>query len=105
MALIDLTHIQLTINEFLGKEFTTLEFVDKFKEKFPEDWKFLVDKYGKGGKGAGRNYSANSYVAKILSNCSKRKEIDLIDEWPDSPKGWGSPIIAKWQAPSNEAAA
>jgi hypothetical protein len=96
MAIVKSAHIDNVLNQFQGKQFTTLDYIDKFKMDYPDDWGLLVAKYGQGGSGCGAYYSANSYIAQILSRRKERGEVNLLN-FTKAPQGWGNSVIALWQ--------
>lgn len=71
--------------------FSTNEVVNKLQKKYPIVWCQVVSEYGEGGKGCGRHYSAHSYVASLIVKAGYTRL-----GWVESPKGWGSKIMAQW---------
>jgi len=96
MPLIGSSQMDDVLKLFKGRQFITKEFINKFKKMYPNEWKLLIRKFGEGGKGCGRNYSANGYIGLRLGNRKKAQIISFIRYTP-APKGWGSPVIALWK--------
>lgn len=93
---------ELTASQFLEvlgsfelSAFSTLDFCSRVAERYPAAWATIVERYGEGGAGAGRHYTAFSRVSHILDYWFRRKEVDKLDYRP-APVGWGSPVIRYW---------
>lgn len=56
--------IQQTIKKIPEDTFTILDFMDKFKELFPDDWEILVERYGLFGEK--RRYTVATYPSNRL---------------------------------------
>lgn len=84
-----------TLEIFEGKSFSTLQFANAFSDKFPSTWNSIVEKYGKGGKGSGKHYSAYSRIAHYLNKRFNNDELDKLD-YRSAPAEWGSPVIRYW---------
>ncbi len=89
-----------TIAEFDGRSFSTLDFVNEFKLKHEAIWIKIIDKYGDGGKGVGRHYSAYSYVSRQLNNLYSSGKIEKLD-YRKSPPEYGNPYIRYWAENNN----
>jgi hypothetical protein len=77
------------------RAFSTFDFSQQVEVQYPVEWSEIINKYGDGGKGAGRYYSAYTRVAQILDSWTKQKVLDKLDFRP-APQDWGSPIIRYW---------
>ncbi len=62
---------------------------------FPDSWNLIVEKYGEGGKGAGKSYTAFSRLAQHLNQRNNNGNLDKLDYRPAPPE-WGSPVIRYW---------
>lgn len=91
------TEFKAVLAEFNGASFSTYQLAKKVEELLPEHWQLLVDKYGHGGKGAGKNFSAYSSIAHYLNKQANDGALDKLDYRP-APEGWGSHIIRYWTA-------
>ncbi|MGY0216457.1 HNH endonuclease [Endozoicomonadaceae bacterium StTr2] len=89
------TEFSTVVDAFDGKSFSTQDFIDEYTRQFSISWQKIVAKYGEGGKGAGRHYSANSRIAHWLDQKSKDEQLEKLD-YRKAPEGWGSPIIRYW---------
>jgi len=101
MKLMDKDAIQSILNDLVGYKFTTQDFIFLFRENLSEAYGAIVDEYGVGGKGAGRNYSSNVHIGKSLSKFSENSGLSFI-EYIKAPKAWGSPVIALWDYNPND---
>ncbi len=95
----------------MPEAFTILDFVEVFRQQFPELWQQLVERYGL--YGSGTRYSALTYLSNRLSAYSKRKVPGLLEPmpvgWkpeegrylrratPEERKHFGSPWIAVYR--------
>ncbi len=94
------TELILIIREFEGHSFSTLDFINKLKLLYPSKLEALIKKYGKGGKGAGRHYSAYSRVAQYLNQIAQKGNLEKLD-YRKAPPEWGNPIIRYWYNRNN----
>ncbi len=78
-----------------NKGFNTLEYVDVLRSSEPALWAEIEQKYGKGGRGAGKYFSAYSFASQILNKMWKDSILYKLDYRP-SPPSFGSPIIRYW---------
>ena len=101
MKLMDKDAIQSILNDLVGYKFTTQDFIFLFRENLSEAYGAIVDEYGVGGKGAGRNYSSNVHIGKSLSKFSENSGLSFI-EYIKAPKTWGNPVIALWDYNPND---
>jgi hypothetical protein len=85
---------------FGDASFTTLEFIDLLKERYPITWSEIEAEYGAGGKGAGKHYSAFSRVSQVLNRFAKQGEI-VKNDYERAPAGYGSPVIRRWNDKSD----
>jgi len=71
-------------------QFTTVDVIEIFKRRYPPDWNALQQRYGRGGRGCGRRFTPNNYIALRLKYMSK---IGMIrhEGFERAPKGWGKP--------------
>jgi len=67
----------------MPESFTILDFVEAFREQFPDLWQQLVARYGL--YGSGTRYSVLTYLSNRLSAYSKRKTPGLLEPMP---VGW-----------------
>jgi hypothetical protein len=84
--------------------FSTSTFAAAFAEHHAEVWARLVEKYGVGGKGAGRYYTVNRSMADALGKLARAGELECLGYYP-SPEGWGSHLILFWAIPGLEGGA
>lgn len=76
--------------------FTTADVIERFSQKYEEDWNNLEKKYGEGGEGCGRYFTAHVYIGQMLRRLSDQSKIKSLD-FTDAPKGWGNPVIALYR--------
>jgi len=86
----------------LGDQFTTYDVIQVFRQRYPNDWSTLEQKYGRGGRGSGRFYTSHNYIASRLVNLSKptgRRPNPLIKQlkFQSAPIDWGNLVIATWR--------
>ncbi|TYT74491.1 HNH endonuclease [Desulfobotulus mexicanus] len=96
MELIKYEIMERLLNEFVGMQFTTQDFVHVFKKQLPDIYNTIVIEFGSGGKGSGRNYSSNVHIGKSIS---KHRESTLALTFITdikAPKAWGNPVIPLW---------
>lgn len=96
MKLIASEAIDSAVMSLAGYQFTTQEFIPWFKQAHPEMYNQIVSQYGPGGKGSGKNYSANAHFGKLLSNHKGKESVPFLS-WVKSPEGWGNSVIAFWE--------
>ncbi|EOI8050889.1 HNH endonuclease [Vibrio parahaemolyticus] len=89
-----------TIAEFDGRSFSTLDFANQLKVIHEPIWLQLVEKYGVGGKGAGTQYSAYSYMSHQLNKLYNSGELEKLD-YRKSPPEYGNPYIRYWAENKN----
>lgn len=87
--------LQSVLRSIGSKAFSTYEFICTLRELYPATWAALEKKYGPGGEGAGKYYSAYSRVAHALNKLSNSAGIAKLDYRP-APDGWGNAIIRYW---------
>ncbi|MBX5232906.1 hypothetical protein HJC02_11495 [Rhizobium sp. NLR4a] len=94
-----------TITSVMGaigpRPFHTGHFIDSLASVRSDLWNALVARYGAGGQGAGKHYSAFSAVAHALHRAANRGVLDKLAEYVSAPPAlkWGSPVIRYWTAP------
>lgn len=76
--------------------FSTMQFIQRMQAEFPDIWQAIEDQYGKGGKGAGRYYSANSRIAQALHYWSNRGVVYKLPDYRKAPPEWGNRAIRYW---------
>ena len=81
--------------EFGSDRFSTAEFIEVLSQDAPQLWLEIVERYGFGGSGAGRHYTAYSYTAHKLAQLARQGTM-VRHDYDDSPPGWGSPVIRFW---------
>jgi len=95
-----------TIKDLPGNRFSILEFIERFKELFPDEWKRLVKRFGLFGKK--RRYTVSTYLSNRLYTLSHKPGSCLkpFRKWVKGGKGdyrkatgeerkiFGSPWIA-----------
>ncbi len=96
MELISTKIIDRALKYFEGYKFTTQEFIVHFKSSFLNDYNNITKLYGVGGKGSGKYFSANSFLAKTLSHHQGKRIVIFLD-YIKAPPSWGSPVIALWE--------
>ncbi|MBY3168705.1 hypothetical protein HFO53_13530 [Rhizobium laguerreae] len=89
------------MNAIRPRPFHTSHFIDSLGAFRPDLWRFLVERYGNGGQGAGTYYSAFSAVAHALHRAASRGVLDKLEDYAPAPPqlNWGSPVIRYWTGP------
>ena len=88
--------ILLKTAEFFGRrKLSTDDFVKKLGDIDPVFLSDVVVAYGEGGKGAGRNYTSNSWISQQLVRLSNHGHLFKLD-YEKAPKEYGSPFIRYW---------
>jgi hypothetical protein len=80
----------------LSSEFNTRDVIMEFSSRFPNDWVFLQQRCGIGGKGNGKHSTVNCYIGQMLRNLVKQGNLRFA-RWGEAPEGWGNPEIAYWR--------
>lgn len=80
---------------FNGASFSTLHFIERYREHFPGDWERIQRQHGQGGKGAKTRYSAYSRMAHHLHRFTRLKRLHTFD-YRKAPIEWGSAKIRYW---------
>jgi len=62
--------IEATIRKISHSSFTILDFIEVFKELYPEDWKRLVERFGQFGEK--RRYTVATYLSNRLDLYSQK---------------------------------
>ena len=83
------------VGAFGVKVFSTKNFIDRFSHIYPRRWAEIIEKYGKGGKGAGKRYSSYSYLSQQLQRLHVSGRLNKLHYEP-APAGYGSPVIRYW---------
>ena len=89
------------VQSMSGRSFSTFDLAVVFQQKHPSAWNSLIARYGKGGKGAGKHYTANSYLAQSLGKLARVGQVAKLN-FRTAPEGWGSPVIQYWTANASE---
>lgn len=76
-------------------QFSTADFVGRLEADQPELFAQILEKFGRGGKGAGKHYSSFSWLSQQLSKLSKRGHLFKLEYRP-APQHWGSPVVRYW---------
>lgn len=84
-----------TAKSFGTASFTTAEFVDRYKTLFPDAASALAARYGRGGKGSGHPYSANSRYGSILGLLFRAGAVQRFS-YEKAPPNWGNAVIRRW---------
>lgn len=84
-----------TVDYFGNRKFSTNDFINKLGDLNPTFLEEVVSLYGKGGKGAGKYYTSNSWISQQLSRLSKQGHLFKLD-YETAPKGYGSSVIRYW---------
>lgn len=69
-TLLEERKIERTIEAVIRSSFTVLDFMAIFKEKYPLDWKNLVDRFGQFG--SKRRYTVTTYFSNRLDIYSQK---------------------------------
>jgi hypothetical protein len=98
MPVIDNIYVKIMdcIRRLRRRQFNTKDVIDVFSQQYRQDWNTLLERYGRGGRGCGRNYSAHNYIALRLVTMSRRGNIKQGD-FERAPEERGNPSIAKWE--------
>jgi hypothetical protein len=64
--------IERTAKRIRKKSFTILDFIDVFKKLYPEDWRQLINRYGRFGER--RRYTASTYLSNRLNLYSRKPD-------------------------------
>lgn len=83
------------VSSFIGKAFSTYDFILSLKRKYPKTWAALEAEYGAGGEGAGTYYTAYSRAAQALGKYCRSGGIARL-EYRAAPDGWGNAVIRYW---------
>lgn len=62
--------IEETIKRLPQSSFTVLDFIEVFKELYPQDWKRLVERFGQFGEK--RRYTVTTYLSNRLDLYSRK---------------------------------
>lgn len=80
---------------FNGGAFSTLQFIERYREQFPAEWAQIEQQHGSGGKGAKTRYSAYSRMAHHLNRFANEGLLHK-HEYQTAPAEWGSARIRYW---------
>ena len=89
--LIEVDRILDLVRRSENKTFTTYDFIQRFEAEAPKAWANIVEKYGVGGKGAGRHYSAFSRISQYLHRVALRGSLTKLP-YVEAPEEWGSSV-------------
>ncbi len=84
------------LNNLDKNSFTTKDFIDRLEKDYPRDWKRIIKKYGKGGKGSGNIFSSHSLVSQALKGLADIGVLLKLN-YVNAPDGWGNPRIRVWK--------
>lgn len=87
--------INRALSRFGDRSFSTAELIGVLRADGDGVWQGIIERYGAGGRGSGRYYSAFSFVAQRLDKLSRQRELAKLDYRP-APKDWGNPVIRYW---------
>ncbi len=85
---------------FGSAPFSSEEFIDVFKEKYPSKWSNIVGQYKIGGKGSGVRFSAAGFIGRQLDFRSSQDKLLKLPR-RRAPPGWGNSWISVWQSPNS----
>ena len=74
-SIVEEKKIEETIKHISKRSFTVLDFMETFKEMYPEDWRRLVERFGLYGRK--RRYTVATYLSNRLDVYS-RKSYSLL---------------------------
>lgn len=108
-TLLDLEKIEETVKRIKKTSFTILDFIEVFQVLYPEEWRRLVNRFGKFGEK--RRYTVSTYLSNRLDLYSHRQDTLLLplthyseDGFKDrrrttkeEKKRFGSPWIAVYR--------
>jgi len=108
-TLLEENKIATTIKKVPAQAFTVLDFIQVFRELFPEDWRRLVARFGQFGEK--RRYTVTTYLSNRLDVYSHKPNSLLVPftryregkfqdyrrVTPEERKYFGSPWIAVFQ--------
>ncbi|KPJ51099.1 hypothetical protein AMJ40_00915 [candidate division TA06 bacterium DG_26] len=63
-TLLEEAKIARTVREMKRSSFTVLEFIERFRKLYPEEWERLVKRFGRFGEK--RRYTVNTYLSNRL---------------------------------------
>jgi len=75
-ALLKEEKIEETIKRIPQSSFTVLDFIEVFKDLYPEDWKRLVERFGQFGEK--RRYTVTTYLSNRLDLYSQKPYSILV---------------------------
>lgn len=87
---------QATAQAFDSAPFSTDDFIAQLSARFPDTWLAVVERYGAGGRGAGRYFTSNSFVAQRLAQLVRKGHLERLG-YSRAPAGWGNNIIQFWR--------
>lgn len=91
---VDAELLEVVFN-FGNRKFSTDDFIESLKRSNPDLYAEVLEKYGPGGKGAGKHYSSNSWFSQQLNRLSNHGHLFKL-AYEKAPKHYGSPIIRYW---------
>jgi hypothetical protein len=87
---------QATTQIFDSAPFSTDDFIAQLSAQFPDAWLAVVERYGAGGRGAGRYFTSNSFVGQRLAQLVRKGHLERLGYSP-APAGWGNNVIQFWR--------
>jgi predicted HNH restriction endonuclease len=93
--------IRSTLRDLPPGSFSTLDFIEEYRARYPTQWSKLQSEHGIGGKGAGQHYTVFTNIAHSLSKLAKDGELEKLDYRP-APETWGNRVIQYWTLDSSQ---
>ncbi|MGH9439380.1 MAG: HNH endonuclease [Terriglobia bacterium] len=95
MASIPDTELQEAVRALGERAFSTYDFVLALKRLYPGTWRALEKRYGAGGAGAGKEYTAYTRAAQALGKFANAAGIVKLN-YRSAPEGYGNAVIRYW---------
>lgn len=93
--------ISETLSALPAGSFSTLDFIEEYRARYPIQWNKLQLEHGVGGKGAGQHYTVFTNIAHSLSKLAREGELEKLDYRP-APETWGNRVIQYWTLDSSQ---
>lgn len=90
-----------TLNSLPAGPFSTYDFIQEYRARFPKKWDNLEATHGTGGKGAGRHRTVFTQIAHVLSRLAREGELEKLNYRP-APDNWGNREIQYWSLDSSQ---